>query len=253
MPFFPLENTWTRAKEKGVQPEFVAKITPSCPTYPTSFFPEASARAPAHAHTHIHLCNPAPSVNSPSDVSRVLPMRGLCGWAPAAPCRKRAVSSCGWSHAGTNKPSTARRERERESCCHQRWIQRLNAGVQGDYDEEGACMHALICKSRFSCLGFFFPIQGTESGELLMKLQAHWGAAWTVFASRSRHCCSCFPGWNNSFLRFHPRNTCEPTLTALHGAWRVSRNRGVSALFVISARIFSTPLSNPVILYAFVT
>lgn len=114
MPFFPLENTWTRAKEKGVQPEFVAKITPSCPTYPTSFFPEASARAPAHAHTHIHLCNPAPSVNSPSDVSRVLPMRGLCGWAPAAPCRKRAVSSCGWSHAGTNKPSTARRERERE-------------------------------------------------------------------------------------------------------------------------------------------
>lgn len=166
MPFFPLENTWTRAKEKGVQPEFVAKITPSCPTYPTSFFPEASARAPAHAHTHIHLCNPAPSVNSPSDVSRVLPMRGLCGWAPAAPCRKRAVSSCGWSHAGTNKPSTARRERERESCCHQRWIQRLNAGVQGDYDEEGACMHWSV---RVDFLVWVFFFQSRE-----LKVENCW-------------------------------------------------------------------------------
>lgn len=210
-------------------------------------------RTCTRSHTHTSLQS-RPFGELPQWRQQSPPNAGAL-WMGSGCSVQKTCSQLVWLVARGDKQTEHRTEgeRERESCCHQRWIQRLNAGVQGDYDEEGACMHALICKSRFSCFVFFFPIQGTESGELLMKLQAHWGAAWTVFASRSRHCCSCFPGWNNSFLRFHPRNTCEPTLTALHGAWRVSRNRGVSALFVISARIFSTPLSNPVILYAFVT
>lgn len=125
-------------------------------------------RTCTRSHTHTSLQS-RPFGELPQWRQQSPPNAGAL-WMGSGCSVQKTCSQLVWLVARGDKQTEHRTEgeRERESCCHQRWIQRLNAGVQGDYDEEGACMHALICKSRFSCLGFFF----SQSREL--KVENCW-------------------------------------------------------------------------------
>lgn len=138
-------------------------------------------RTCTRSHTHTSLQS-RPFGELPQWRQQSPPNAGAL-WMGSGCSVQKTCSQLVWLVARGDKQTEHRTEgeRERESCCHQRWIQRLNAGVQGDYDEEGACMHALICKSRFSCLGFFFPNPGNWK----------WRTA-DEAAGALRRCLDCF-------------------------------------------------------------
>lgn len=153
------------------------------------------------------LCNPAPTVNSPSDDSRVLPMRGLWGWALAAPWRKTCAHAVRCVSVSDKHTVPAQRSENHWEGKKSHLKSTTNRGIH-----RGKGMHAWACVRRHSEL-----VQRIKSGLLLLTptLCSDWPALLHVSCDEI------------VFLLIHQTDNCH--LFALHGAWTVSKSPEVSA------------------------